>query len=513
MSLKLLLDLLACVGHLGVAVLVLWRPGRSPLALLVGLLSLDLFAWNFASFAYVVSGRPEWHWLDLSLSPFSGALQLHVVLAFAGRLRRFRWALLASYLLLGALAAGGVLAFVLPSARAWIDSQLWTTLLFLTVLPGTMLGLGLLARHLRLSLEDERARAIVMLTAVLIGTSAGLSDFLDDFGFAVPPMSNVGSLTAMSLMAFIVLRLRFLDRSFSMTAAFRSIGAAVVGLGAYVAIVLLADKRIALVAVAGLTLALALFAVGRRLFVGWRAERLQLQAMATLGRLSAQMAHDLRNPLAAIKGGVQFLREEVAQGRPLATQGNLLDLVSQQVERIEQVITGHQRLGRIEPQRRPVDLNALVHQVLAVHPFANASVTVHMHLDEKLPAWSADRDLLACALENLLRNSAEAMPEGGTLVVRTAGQGRSTVKAALITVEDSGCGMDARAAERAFDDFFTTKTTGSGLGLAFVRRILHAHGGKVKLRSKPGRGTTVTLWLPTVPAAEPETNRCPPPTP
>jgi two-component system, NtrC family, sensor histidine kinase HydH len=508
-SAKLLLDLLACVGHLGVAVLVLWRPAGNPLALIIGLLSLDLFAWNFASFAYVVSGRPEWHWLDLSLSPFSGALQLHAMLAFVGHVRRFRWALWGTYLAIGALSLVGVAAFGLPAARLWLDSRAWTMVLFGTVLPGTVLGVTLLLRHFLVSPHDERARSLVMLAAVLIGTGVGLTDFLDDFGLSAPSMSNVGTLMAMSLMAFIVLRLRFLDRSFSMAAAFASIAVAVLGIAAYVAIVLFADKQIAFVVVVTLTLAAALVAVGRRVVLGWRREHRQIQALATLGRLSAQMAHDLRNPLAAIKGGVQFLKEEVAQGRPLDTQVSLLELVSQQVDRLEQVVVGHQRLGRVEPQRRPADLNALVRDLLAAQPLANGQVAVTMQLDDNLPMWNADRDLLVCALENLVRNAAEAMPDGGTLTVRTAVAGRPSARSAVISVEDSGCGMDARAAERAFDEFFTTKETGSGLGLAFVRRIVLAHGGQVKLRSKPGRGTTVTLWLPAVAscAAKPDALR------
>jgi signal transduction histidine kinase len=496
LSLKSLLDLLASLGHLGVAALVLWRPGGSPLALLMGLLSLDLFAWNLASFAHLVSGRPEWHWLDLSFSPFSGALQLHVLLTFVGRVRRFRWFLVATYTVYAGLAGGGVLAFFVPWAGAWIDSSAWTTILFVTVLPSTVLGLVLLSRHLKSSQGDERARTTVVLAAVIIGTAAGLTDFLDDFGMTVPSLANVGTLVAMSLMAFVIVRLRFLDRAFSMTAAFTAVGVAVLGLATYVAIILLADKRIALAVVVTLTLTVIFIAIGRRVLLNKGRERRQIQALATLGKLSAQMAHDLRNPLAALKGGIQYLMEELAQGRTLAGQAQFLKLISQQVDRIEQVVTGHQRLGRVQPQRHPVDLNSLVREVLALQPLANASVAVQTDLDESIPPLDADRDLLACAMENLVRNAAESMPDGGTLVVRTKGHGRP-VREALVSLEDSGCGMDARAAERAFDDFFTTKPTGTGLGLAFTRRIVVAHGGRVNLRSKLGVGTTVTVCLPT----------------
>ncbi len=91
-----------------------------------------------------------------------------------------------------------------------------------------------------------------------------------------------------------------------------------------------------------------------------------------------------------------------------------------------------------------------------------------------------------------MRNALEAMPRGGVLTVRT----RTEDSGVVLSVEDTGEGMNARTRERAFDDFYTTKTTGSGLGLAFVRRVVEAHGGRVTLTSHEGRGTTVTLRLP-----------------
>ena len=100
------------------------------------------------------------------------------------------------------------------------------------------------------------------------------------------------------------------------------------------------------------------------------------------------------------------------------------------------------------------------------------------------------------ALENLVRNALEAMPDGGTLVVRTERAASTDATGVVISVEDAGAGMDARTRERAFDDFYTTKATGSGLGLAFVRRVAEAHGGEVSLTSRVGVGTVVRMRLP-----------------
>jgi hypothetical protein len=105
-----------------------------------------------------------------------------------------------------------------------------------------------------------------------------------------------------------------------------------------------------------------------------------------------------------------------------------------------------------------------------------------------------DHDLIDGVFDNLVRNAIEAMPSGGVITVRTSAKGPpATPRAILVSVEDTGCGMDARGQERAFDEFFTTKNAGSGLGLALVKRVVQAHGGKVQVRSAPGRGTRVQL--------------------
>jgi signal transduction histidine kinase len=164
----------------------------------------------------------------------------------------------------------------------------------------------------------------------------------------------------------------------------------------------------------------------------------------------------------------------------------------EQVERLDRVVGTYQRLARVEPLLKPVDLTRLVESVLSLQSFAQPSVLLVHELASGLPPCAGDEDLLANALENLVRNAFEAMPGGGTLTVRTRAEGAGVV----LSVEDTGEGMDARTRERAFDEFFTTKATGSGLGLAFVRRVLEAHGGSVSLTSGEGRGTIVRLHLP-----------------
>ncbi len=130
--------------------------------------------------------------------------------------------------------------------------------------------------------------------------------------------------------------------------------------------------------------------------------------------------------------------------------------------------------------------------MLSLQSFAAGQVTLALDLALTVPAIEADPQLLGSAVENLVKNAFEAMPTGGKVTVRTSVD-RSSVR---LSVEDNGPGMDARTRESAFTLFFTTKTTGTGLGLAFVRQIARAHGGDVMLTSREGQGTMVELILP-----------------
>jgi two-component system sensor histidine kinase HydH len=492
------LDLVACGGHLAVGSLVLLHPGGSPLAAPLGLLALDLFAWNFADFAFTVSGNPAWHLLDLSFSPFSPALAFFLAVKFIGGARAYRWALIASDAVFTLLAGSAWLAFVLPAAKSWIDSKAYSAVFLASQLLVMAVGLGLLYRHLRRSTEvEERYRTRTMIAALLSGALFAATDFCDDFGLPVPSLSNVGTTISALLMAVATLRLNFLGKSLSRQPAVIAAALALIGVGGYLAVFrwLRGDSSVLMVATVTVTLTMIL--AFRQVRKRHLARRERVEGLATIGRFSAQMAHDLKNPLAALKGAIQFLSGEVARDQPLANQREFLDLIGQQVERIQRVVDDYQRLWSLQPRPTLVDLNQTVREILALARFAADGVAIETTLEETLPLCSLDRDLVGRAVENLVRNATEAMPQGGIVRVRTASLGANgRPRGVLLSVQDGGVGMDAREAERAFDEFFTTKAQGSGLGLPFVRRVVRAHGGRVKIVSSVGAGTTVTLRLP-----------------
>ncbi len=434
----------AGAAYLAFGVAAVVRGGRSPLALLLAALSADLLVWNGAALAHALTGVSAWHWLDRAASPFTTPLTLHIVLAFVGRRRALRAVLAATYAAFALLSLATLAAFVAPAWRLFADSHAWAVLHLAGVVPAVALAIALLLRHLRSPLGAvERARTRLLLVALLIGGVFGSTDLLAGAGLPVPRLGTLATLASTAIVAVVALRLRLLD------------GPAAT------------------------------------------ARRTRIAELATLGRFSAQMAHDIKNPLAALKGAVQFLQEERAQGRPLAERGELLDLIAGEVDRVALVVDQYQRLGRVEPVRVPLDANDVVRGVLALQRFAAApGVTVSLALDPALARCRADRDLLAGALGNLVRNAFEAMPGGGTLTVSTGPASPGEGEGIFVSVGDTGSGMDARTRERALDDFYSTKPGGTGHGLAFVRRVAEAHGGEVTISSAEGRGTVVRIHLP-----------------
>lgn len=475
MSARAWVSVVAGVAHLAVGFIVVLRRTRSPLVLPLVLLCLNLFAWNFAALAYDASGREVYHTIDVSLSPFTAALGLHVIAAFVGRVRELRWLLSANYALFAAL-------IVLPNRPIQL-------LMPIALVPMTGVAVALLVGHLRRNVDRvERARTWAIIVAFVIATVTGPLEY---FGGALRvPIGSIGLLVTTSLVAFVTVRFGLLGRPDASSVVRAVIIAAVCSLGCIVAYRVLGGG-IAVVIPAATVVVIALAFALREALFGYADERARRQQLASLGRLSSQLAHDLKNPLASIKGALQFLVREPPE-KPLGDHREFLDLMLGEVERMNRVIDDYQRIGRVEPARKLVDLNAIVEQVVALQPFAAERVEVTTELARDLPKVSADPDLLANALTNVLRNAYEAMPAGGVITVSTSRAATSLV----VRVADTGEGMDPRHRASAFDEFFTTKASGSGLGLAFVRRVVEAHEGSVAIDSTLGRGTVVRLELP-----------------
>lgn len=477
-------SIVACAGHLALAILVFLHRTGSPLRLPMALLALDLFTWNLAALAYSVSGNVAWHWLDRAVSPFSAPLALHVVAIFVGRGRALRHAIALGYV--------GFAALVF-----WISSPMWERFFVGGVIISMTFASGLLINHLWLTTDPEEGiRTRLILTAMGIGTTLGSIDLWYEGIPALvklPPLSNIATLVSTGVLAMVALRFRLLERQLPVNLALRAVAFSVLGLVGYIAVFHWLETPTAVVVLGLTTVVIVLLATAREIRFASAMQRERTQQLATMGRFSQQLAHDLKNPLTALDGSLQFLKKEHQRGHSLTEHHEFIDLMADQVARLRRTVDDYQRIARVEPIRMPVALNDLVCSVLALQPFAAAgAVTVKRELGDALPECQLDHDLLARALENLVRNAIEAMPTGGAVTVRTG----SAAGKVVLSVEDEGVGMDARHIEHAFDDFYTTKAGGTGLGLAFVRRVAEAHGGRVSMTSELGKGTVVCLEVP-----------------
>ncbi len=229
-----------------------------------------------------------------------------------------------------------------------------------------------------------------------------------------------------------------------------------------------------------------------------RAERL-----AAVGRISAQITHEVRNPLNAIGLNAELLAEEL-EGLPEASPEAraLCAAVGREVDRLNAVTEEYLRFARGPRQDAGrVDLAEAVGNLLdfLAPELVAARVEVRRDLAAGLPAVRGDEAQLRAAVLNLVRNAREAMAGGGALTVaarRAIPAGPGAEAAVELSVADTGPGIPAEVQARLFEPFFSTKERGTGLGLAFVQQVVQEHGGAVRCESAPARGTTFTLRLP-----------------
>jgi signal transduction histidine kinase len=216
--------------------------------------------------------------------------------------------------------------------------------------------------------------------------------------------------------------------------------------------------------------------------------------------MARQVAHEIKNPLTPVQLAAEHLRHvHDDRGRPLgAVLDQCIGNVLAQVRLLRQIASEFANFAGT-PTSRPtsIDVTAILHDI--VEPYlVGLDTRVHFDFDleANLPPIRADRTLLSRALTNLVENAVQAMPAGGRLTL----SGRTDGDRIVVALTDTGVGMEAAAVEHAFEPYFSTKTGGSGLGLANARRNIEREGGTVGITSAPGRGTTVTVTLPASPA-------------
>jgi two-component system sensor histidine kinase HydH len=222
------------------------------------------------------------------------------------------------------------------------------------------------------------------------------------------------------------------------------------------------------------------------------------ERLAALGQLSAGLAHELRNPLAVIKGSAETLGRKLAAADPLTTE--MAGYISSEVNRLNSIVTRFLDFARpLKLERHPQQIPPLIEWALkAAHDRSpDAQVEVERQFAAGLPEISVDHDLAEQVFTNLVLNAYEAMGAGGGKLrvgaTVTNSDGRRGVE---ISFEDTGPGIPAELRGQVFNPFFTTKESGVGLGLSIVSKIVDDHRGWIRLTSEPGKGACFRVFLP-----------------
>lgn len=229
-------------------------------------------------------------------------------------------------------------------------------------------------------------------------------------------------------------------------------------------------------------------------------DKLRAERLAVIGAMSARLAHEIRNPLSSITLNIDLVGDEIetlaADKAGAASEArSLLRSIDSEVHRIQRVTEDYLQFARMpKPHRQRIALNDVIAQGLSFMGslFAAAHVHIDTQFDPSLPAINGDEGQLWQVVLNLVRNALEAMPEGGMLTVGTS----RTRSGVAVTIGDTGKGMTEEERQQIFKPFFSTKPSGTGLGLPLVQQVVAEHGGTIRCESAPGKGSTFVIELP-----------------
>jgi signal transduction histidine kinase len=231
----------------------------------------------------------------------------------------------------------------------------------------------------------------------------------------------------------------------------------------------------------------------------WEREQrlVRSERLATVGRMAAQIAHEVRNPLSAIGLNAELLGDELAGDAAEARR--MVASIIGEVDRLTDITETYLRFTRLpRPKLEREEIGSLVASVVALGrgELAQEGIDVEVDIAPELPELPADEAQLRQALINLVRNAREALATAPVKRLRISVAHDQLARRVVLRISDSGAGIDKAHVGKIFDPFFSTKAQGTGLGLALVQQIVVDHGGQIDVESAPGQGTTFTLSFP-----------------
>jgi signal transduction histidine kinase/putative methionine-R-sulfoxide reductase with GAF domain len=233
----------------------------------------------------------------------------------------------------------------------------------------------------------------------------------------------------------------------------------------------------------------------------------QSEKLAALGEVSAEVAHEIKNPLVSIGGFARRLEKKIKNysekfdhHEELKNIAEYSNIIMSEVDRLEKILTNiltYSKAGTLE--REACDINELLEEGIFLFKsgFFMKGIAVHRQLEKDLPPLQLDKPKIKQVLINLFYNAMESMPSGGHLTIQTyPEQYIGGTHVITVRIEDTGGGIPQDIFENIFNPFFTTKSSGTGLGLSISRKIIEIHGGTIQVENNIGRGVTVFLHLP-----------------
>jgi signal transduction histidine kinase len=213
------------------------------------------------------------------------------------------------------------------------------------------------------------------------------------------------------------------------------------------------------------------------------------EALAAVGEMAAGLAHEVRNPVAAIRGAAQA----IVPGAPAEDNAEMLEVIQEETARLGRVVGEFLDYARpASPRRDPVDLVETARRVVRDAGLAGLDLEIDLEAEDDAAETRGDPEQIRRAFENLVRNAAEATGSAGSLTIRIATRGERV----LARFEDNGPGIADERIPALFQPFRTTRPDGTGLGLALVHRIVETHGGEIRVDGRPGTGAVFTLLFP-----------------
>jgi two-component system sensor histidine kinase HydH len=220
------------------------------------------------------------------------------------------------------------------------------------------------------------------------------------------------------------------------------------------------------------------------------------ESLEELSRLTGGLAHEIKNPLSTIKVNLKLISEDLDKNDPkLARPLRKIAIVQKETDRLGQILEDFLRYaGRTELQPVTADINELVGEMVDFYmPQAQShSITIRLGPCKERLMCRVDIGMFKQVLLNLFINAQQAMPMGGELIIRT----HKKEKDAIVEIGDTGTGIEPERIEKIFDAYYSSKPSGTGLGLPTAKKIIAQHGGSIAVGSEVGRGTMFTIHLP-----------------